>query len=86
MPAAYRLILHPAVRRDVKSIPRHDLQRILNRIEALVDDPRPPGTRKIDDPGVYRIRQGDYRIIYNIDDAQRVVEILRVGHRREVYR
>ena len=86
MPDGYQVIFQPTVRRDLKSIPRDDINRILKRTEALASDPRPPASIKVGDPAMYRVRQGNYRIIYQVDDAQRVVLILRIGHRREVYR
>jgi len=86
VPDGYQIIFQPKVRRDLKFIPRDDLNRILKRTEALASDPRPPGSINVGDPAMYRVRQGDYRIIYQVDDARRVVHILTVGHRREVYR
>jgi mRNA interferase RelE/StbE len=83
---SYQVIFQPAVQRDLKSISRDDVNRILRRTEALAHNPRPAGSLKVGDPSMYRVRQGDYRIIYQVDDAQRVVLILRIGHRREVYR
>ena len=84
--ARYDLVLRPSVSRDVKGIPRHDLQRILERIEALRDDPRPPGAVKLSGMEYYRVRQGDYRIVYEIQDAVVVVIVVKIGHRREIYR
>lgn len=86
MPAAYHLIIQPSVRRDVKPLPKDDLRRILRRIESLVNNPRPPGSIKIADPALYRLRQGHYRIIYEVDDSTRTVTVFKIGHRREVYR
>lgn len=86
MADAYRLLFDPSIRRDVKSIPKEDLQRILRRIDSLSSNPRPFGSVKVSDPSMYRLRQGDYRILYHVDDPQRLVRILRIGHRRGVYR
>ena len=63
-----------------------DLRRILERIESLRDDPRPVGCEKLSVQERYRIRQGNYRILYEILDLEVVVEVVKVGHRREVYR
>jgi mRNA interferase RelE/StbE len=52
----------------------------------LAEDPRPPGSEKLSGHDRYRHRQGDYRVVYAVDDAQRSVEIVKIGHRREVYR
>ena len=84
--ARYELRVRPSVAKDLRGIPKADLTRILARIESLRDDPRPPGAEKLSAQERYRIRQGSYRIIYGIEEAQVVVEIVKVGHRREVYR
>ena len=70
----------------LKEIPKQDVQRILERIDALRDEPRPQGSVKLSGKEYYRVRQGNYRIIYEIQDAQLVVIVIKVGHRREVYR
>jgi mRNA interferase RelE/StbE len=84
--AKYELLLRPSVKKDVKDIPKEDLQRIMERIGTLCDDPRPMGSIKLSGQNYYRIRQGDYRIIYEIEDAQLIVIVVRIGHRREIYR
>lgn len=84
--AAYELMLRPSVKKDVKKIPDADLKKILERIEALREDPRPPGSVKLSGMEYYRIRQGDYRIVYEIQDAMLVVIVIKVGHRRDIYR
>ena len=67
-------------------IPKADVKRILARMETLRDDPRAPGCDKLSGAELYRVRQGVYRIVYEIHDAWIVVEVIRVGHRSEVYR
>lgn len=84
--ARYELRVKPSVARDLRGIPRADVLRILARIEALRDDPRPPGSEKLSGQERYRVRQGQYRILYSIADAELIVEVVRVGHRRDVYR
>jgi len=84
--ARYELRVRPSVAKDLRGIPKADLTRILTRIESLRDDLRPPGAEKLSAQERYRIRQGSYRIIYGIEEAEVVVEIVKVGHRREVYR
>jgi mRNA interferase RelE/StbE len=84
--ARYELRFMPSVAKDLRGIPKSDVQRILARIEALRDDPRPPGTEKLSAQERYRVRQGVYRILYTIDDAVLIVEVVKVGHRRDVYR
>lgn len=86
MTASYKLIAKPSVEKDLQRIPRTDLQRIYQRIRLLCVEPRPPGCEKLAGVNGYRVRQGDYRILYRVDDEARVVEIFKVGHRREIYR
>lgn len=84
--ATYELRFRASVAKDLRGIPKSDIQRILARIETLRDDPRPPASEKLSGDEKYRIRQGDYRILYGIDDNTVIVEIVKVGHRRDVYR
>jgi mRNA interferase RelE/StbE len=58
----------------------------VTRIRKLAEDPRPPGSEKLSGQDRYRIRQGDHRVVYAVDDERRAVEIVKIGHRREVYR
>jgi mRNA interferase RelE/StbE len=86
--AGYRvLILRPALD-ELEAIDRKkDRQRIVRRIAALAGDPRPRGCEKLSGSrDRFRIRQGDYRIVYAVDDAQATVTVVRIGHRRDVYR
>ena len=85
--ARYELRVKPSVAKDLRGIPKTDVRRILARIEALRDDPRAPGCVKLAGGSeLYRVRQGPCRIVYAIHDEQVVVEVIRVGHRGEVYR
>jgi len=84
--ARYELRLRPSVAKDLRGLPKDDVARILARMEALCDDPRPPGSEKLSAQERYRVRQGNYRIIYGIEDDEVLVEIVKVGHRRDVYR
>jgi len=84
---SYRLLVRPAVHRDVKHIPGLVLQRIMNAMRSLAENPLPRGASKLHgSENTFRIRVGDYRIIYDVDRAERVVNILHVAHRRDVYR
>jgi mRNA interferase RelE/StbE len=84
--ARYDIIFRPSVAKDLRGVPRGDVHRILSRIEALRDDPRPPGSEKLSGQERYRVRQGQYRILYTVADALLIVEIVKIGHRRDVYR
>jgi mRNA interferase RelE/StbE len=83
---AYRLLLKKSAERELRKTPKADLQRITERINELAAAPRPSGSEKLAGQDSYRIRQGDYRIVYTVDDDQKLIEIIKVGHRREVYR
>lgn len=86
MPALYSLRIKRSAEKELRRIPKADLRRIVQKIDSLATDPRPTGCEKLFGENVYRIRQGDYRILYTVEDDERVVEIIKVGHRREVYR
>jgi len=84
--ASYELVFRKSVAKDLRAIPRQDVKRILQRIRALSDDPRPSDCEKLSGQDRYRIRQGVYRIVYEIEQARLVVLVVKVGHRRDVYR
>ena len=82
----YRIELKKSVLKDFESIPRKDLQRIISAIQLLADDPRPPQSKKLSGFEQYRLRQGDYRILYSIQDDLLIVFVVAVGHRKDIYR
>lgn len=84
--ASYNVSLKRSVLKDLEPLPSRDRARIMERIGALADDPRPHGCEKLSALERYRIRVGDYRIVYAIEDDELVVWVVRVGHRRDVYR
>lgn len=84
--AEYRLFFRKSVQKDLAVIPKKDLRRILGRIEALKADPRPTGCEKLTGFERYRIRQGRYRVVYSIQDDELTVWIVKVSHRKDVYR
>ena len=74
-------------RQQLRKLPRPARDRVLDAIEDLADDPHPFGSRKlVDGQSAWRIRVGDYRVIYEIDDGELLVTVIRAAHRREVYR
>jgi mRNA interferase RelE/StbE len=84
---AYRIEFTPRAVRDLKSFDRQIRARIANRIDALAENPRPQGVKKIEgEEELYRLRVGDYRILYQVKAKVLLVLIVGVGHRREVYR
>ena len=80
------LVVKKSAERELRALPKVDLRRITDRLRGLAQDPRPPGHEKLSSQEHYRVRQGDYRVAYAIDDDHRVVTIVKIGHRREVYR
>ena len=84
--AAYKLFFKKSVLKDFDSIPKKDLKRILSRIESLSEDPRPKGCEKLTGQERYRLRQGGYRIVYSIQDDELTVWVVKVGHRKHIYR
>ncbi len=84
---AWEVRFRPSGLRDFRALPRPAQVRVGERIERLAADPRPPGVQKLaGGEDFYRIRAGDYRVIYAIDDPARVVMVVKVGHRGDVYR
>ena len=84
--AEYKIFFKKSVEKDFKVIPKKDLKKILDRIETLAEDPRPPGGEKLTGQQRYRLRQGQYRILYSIQDDELTVWVVKVGHRKDIYR
>ena len=82
----YEIRLHPEAARTFGRLRGRLRERIENAIDGLAVDPRPPGAVKLAGRDDFRIRVGDYRIVYAVDDAERLVLVARIAHRREVYR
>jgi mRNA interferase RelE/StbE len=82
----YALFILPRAQREIDSLDVQNRERITKAILELFDNPRPPNCRKLAGREGWRLRVGDYRVVYEIDDAAKSVVILNVGHRREVYR
>jgi mRNA interferase RelE/StbE len=83
----YEVLIERTAERELKSLPTNLFDRIVTRIKALAVTPRPSGCHKLaGSKNDWRIRIGDYRVVYEIDDARQRVRIFRVRHRREVYR
>jgi mRNA interferase RelE/StbE len=84
----HEVVLAAQAERDLKRLPAALFRRVIAAVRALAAVPRPPGARKLHGSGRddYRIRVGDYRVLYEVNDAARVVRIMRVRHRREAYR
>lgn len=84
--ASYKLLITRSASKELEAVPAKDQQRIIARIRGLEENPRPQGAEKLSGDDKYRLRQGDYRILYEIADRQLVVTVVRIGNRRDVYR
>jgi mRNA interferase RelE/StbE len=84
--ASYELKFKKSVAKDLRAFPNTDVKSIMQRILSLSDDPRPPGCEKLSGQERYRVHQGIYRIIYEIPDTALTILVVKIGHRREVYR
>ncbi len=86
--AGYRVLIKPSAAKEIEAVDqKKDRQRIVANIRSLADNPRPPGCEKLaGKQDRYRVRVGRYRIVYSIGDAELLVVVVRVGHRKDVYR
>jgi mRNA interferase RelE/StbE len=85
--ASYKIQIKPSAVREIEAISqKKQQQRIIARIRALADNPRPRGVEKLSGLDRYRVRQGAYRIIYSIEDDALIVYVVKVGHRSNIYR
>ena len=83
--ARYDLLIKPSAVREIEKLPRKDRTKVLRRITSLRDESRPHGCEKLSQEEKYRVRQGSYRIIYSIDDTEKTILVVKVGHRKDVY-
>ena len=84
--ASYRLLIKPSAVKELEDVPRNDRRRLAARMRELAERPRPQGAEKLSGHDLYRVRQGNYRILYEIGDHDLTVLVIKIGHRREIYR
>ena len=85
--ASYKILIKSSAQKEIESVgTKKDRQRIISRIQSLAQDPRPAGSEKLSGSPYYRVRQGLYRIVYEVQDDVLVVHIVKVGHRKNIYR
>jgi mRNA interferase RelE/StbE len=84
--ASYKVFFKKSVEKDFESIPKKDLTKIMDRIGGLAEDLRPQGCEKLTGQKRYRLRQGCYRIVYSIQDNELTIWVVKVGHRKDIYR
>jgi mRNA interferase RelE/StbE len=83
---SYNILIKPSAVKEIEAVPQRDRQRIVARIQGLSTTPRPPGCEKLSGQERYRVRQGAYRIVYSVNDGESSLLIIKVGHRKEIYR
>ena len=84
--ASYRIVLRRSAEKDLEALPQKDRRRVVARIALLAVEPRPHDCKRLSGEEKYRLRQGDYRILYEIVDDDLIVTVVKVAHRRAVYR
>ena len=84
--ATYKILIKPSAVKELKKIPQKYLKKVVDKIYSLASDPRPPGCEKLTNEEVYRIRYGIYRILYTIEDDKLIIIVIKVGHRKDVYK
>ena len=84
--AEYKVFFKESVQKDLRIVPKKDVSRILQRIKLLTEEPRRPGCEKLTNQEQYRLRQGRYRIVYSIQDNEQTVWIVKISHRKDIYR
>jgi mRNA interferase RelE/StbE len=84
--ASYSLEVRKSAVKEIAALPKRECRAITEKMRALANEPRPHGAEKLSGDDKYRFRHGDYRVVYQIDDAKKRITIVRVAHRREVYR
>jgi mRNA interferase RelE/StbE len=82
----YKIFIKPSAKKELESLPKNDLNKIVEKIKNLSINPRPDGAEKLSGEDKYRVRQGNYRILYTIEDVKIIVIVIKIGHRRDIYR
>lgn len=84
--ASYRLLVKPSVVKELEALPTKDRRRVVGKIRKLASEPRPESAEKLSGQEKYRLRQGNYRVLYSVDDTELTLVVVKIGHRRDVYR
>lgn len=84
--AKYKITIKKSAAKELEDIPQKDLRKIVKHIQSLAENPRLPGSQKLSGQNRFRIRQGNYRIVYSINDKDSLIDIVKIGHRREICR
>jgi mRNA interferase RelE/StbE len=84
--ASYKVLIKPSAVKELEAVPAKDRRKVAAKIQGLAADSRAPGSEKLSGQERYRLRQGDYRVVYAIDDAEQTVLVIKIGNRRDIYR
>ena len=84
--AKYKITIKKSAAKELEDIPKKELRKIIKRIQSLAQNPRAQRSQKLSGKEQYRVRQVDYRIVYSIEDKHTTIDIVKIGHRREIYR
>ncbi len=83
---SYEIRIKPSAVKELRALSKKDRARIVDRIQVLSDDPRPRGSEKLTGGARYRVRQGTFRVLYEVDDEHRIVTVVKIGYHRDAYR
>ncbi len=84
---SYKVVWKRSARKELRKLPKEAIAKIIGLVETLSENPSPPGAKKLaGTENTFRVRAGDYRVVYNLLQGVLVVEVIRVGHRKEIYR
>ncbi len=84
--AKYKVKVKKSAEKELRKIPKKELIKIIDQIRSLADNPHPPGSKKLTNQEKYRIRIGNYRVLYKVEDEILTIFVIKVGHRKEIYR
>lgn len=84
--AKYKIKIKVSAVKELNTLPKKDLQKVVTKIRSLSSNPHPAGCEKLSGEEKYRVRQGNYRIIYTIENKQLIVIVVKIGHRKDVYK
>ena len=83
---SYRIVIKKSAAKEIERIAKNDRIRIIEKIKSLSQDPQPTGSKKLSGQEKYRMRQGNYRILYQLIDDELIINVVKVGHRQDVYK
>jgi mRNA interferase RelE/StbE len=82
----YKIFFKKSALKELEKVPKIHLQKIIKKIQKLSDTPKPVGSQKLSNYNLYRMRQGDYRVVYFIDNKKPEIQIFKIGHRKDIYK